>query len=135
MPQTQKNTVFPTTVSIKECSDTGMAMVLIALLLYLFFPVKALLLCAIALLIVNMTMPALFKLFAIAWLGFSHLLGTVMSKIILTGIFFGIVTPLALLRRTLGHDPMQLKRWKGDSNTVFVKRDHTYTPNEIERPY
>ncbi len=58
-----------------------------------------------------------------------------MSKIILSIIFFTVVTPLALLRRTFGHDPMQLKKWKNGSESVFESRDHSFTPEEIERPY
>lgn len=130
-----KTNIFPPSVSTKECTDTGMAMVLICLLTALFTQIHGLLPTAIGLLLINMTFPRLYSLPAKAWLGFSRLLGTVMSKVILTLIFFLIQTPIALLRRALGHDPMQLKKWKNDDKSVFETRDHTFQAEEIERPY
>tara|TARA_Y100001954_G_scaffold239612_1_gene316642 strand:- start:20057 stop:20617 length:561 start_codon:yes stop_codon:yes gene_type:complete len=127
--------IFPTTVTAKECSDTGMAMVLIALLIGWFTEVKEYHLAAIILLVLNMVWARAYSYVAKGWLGFSTLLGTVMSKILLSLVFFVVVTPLALLRRMLGHDPMQLGKWKKDSTSVFESRDHTFTAEEIELPY
>lgn len=126
---------FPISISPKEHSDTGMAMVLICLLAGWFSGTRDWYLGAIILLVINMTWPAIYTLPAKIWLGFSHLLGTVMSKIILTLVFFIVLTPLALLRRALGHDPMALKKWKKGNGSVFETRDHTYTPKEIELPF
>ncbi len=112
-----------------------MAMVLICLLVGWFSGTRDWFLGAIILLVINMTWPAIYTVPAKVWLGFSHLLGTVMSKIILTLVFFVVLTPLALLRRTLGHDPMALKKWKDGNGSAFETRDHTYTPEEIELPF
>lgn len=129
------NGIFPKNVTTKECGDTGMAMVLICLLAGWFADIRECFLAAIILLVINMTWPRIYALVAKGWLGFSHLLGAVMSKVILTLVFFIVLTPLALLRRVLGHDPMQLKQWKKNTQSVFDVRDHTFTPEEIERPF
>ena len=126
---------IPQSVTRKECTDTGMALVLVCLLAGLATGSRNWFLAALILLVVNMIQPKAYFLAARGWLGFSHLLGTVMSKVILTVIFFAVVTPLALLRRALGHDPMRLKQWKRSDGSVFETRDHTYTPEEIERPF
>jgi len=126
---------FPKTVTAKECSDTGMAMVLICLLGGWFSGNRDWFLAAIVLLVINMTWPAIYTWVARGWLGFSQLLGTVMSKVILTLVFFVVVTPLALLRRIFGHDPMALKKFKKGTESVFETRDHTYKPEEIEQPF
>ncbi|QJB57276.1 SxtJ family membrane protein [Pseudodesulfovibrio sp. zrk46] len=126
---------LPAKLTTKECSDTGMAMVLICLLIGLLLGHREGFVAATILLVINMTWSKAFYLPAKVWLGFSHLLGTVMSKVILTLVFFVILTPLALLRRILGHDPMQLNKWKKGRNSVFFSRDHSFTPEEIERPY
>lgn len=110
-------------------------MVLICLLVGLFLDIRDGFVAATVLLVINMTWPKAYYLVAKLWLGFSHLLGTVMSKVILSIIFFVVLTPLAILRRIFGHDPMQLKQWKKDKSSVFDARDHTFTPEEIERPY
>ncbi|XXJ20357.1 SxtJ family membrane protein [Desulfovibrio caledoniensis] len=125
----------PTSVTSKECGDTGMAMVLIALLIGWFSGIREFHLAAIILLVLNMIWARAYTLVAKAWLGFSHLLGTVMSKVLLFIVFFGVVTPFALLRRMLSHDPMQLKKWKKGTGSVFESRDHTFTKEEIELPY
>ena len=82
-----------------------------------------------------MIWPGAFSLVARLWFGFSHLLGTVMSKVVLSLIFLFVLTPLALLRRLANHDPMNTKSWKASSQSVFQTRDHTFTAEEIERPY
>ncbi|MEF2230109.1 MAG: SxtJ family membrane protein [Pseudodesulfovibrio sp.] len=121
--------------SARECADTGMAMVLICLLAAWFTGERGWLAGAIGLLVLNMTGPRAFALPARLWLGLSRLLGAVMSRVILSLAFFLVLTPVALLRRALGHDPMRRKGWKAGTASVFETRDHTYTPEEIERPF
>jgi len=118
----------------REFVDTGMALTLICLLLGLGLREHGWLVAAIVLLVVNMTAPTLYKLPAKVWFAFSHLLGTVMSKVILSVVFFGLVTPLALVRRLSGHDLMNLRGWK-KQGSVFVTRNHTYTAKELEHPF
>jgi hypothetical protein len=62
-------------------------------------------------------------------------LGTVMSKILLTIVFFFIVTPVGIIRKWLGADAMQLKKWKKDTSSVFTDRHKMYQPKDIEKPY
>jgi hypothetical protein len=62
-------------------------------------------------------------------------MGAIMSRVLLTMLFFGLVTPLGLLRRLGGADPMQMKKWKKGNDSVFRTRDHTYTAEDIEHPY
>lgn len=133
--KTNRGGILSKRVTLKECGDTGMAMVLICLLAGLFTGSQGWFIGATVLLVINMTWPRIYSLAAGIWLGFSHLLGTIMSKVILTLVFFVMVTPLALLRRVLGHDPMRLKQWKGGTDSVFETRDHTYSPKEIEQPF
>jgi hypothetical protein len=45
-----------------------------------------------------------------AWLRLGEWLGRIVSPIVLGVIFFGILTPVALLGRLLGRDELQLKR-------------------------
>ncbi len=43
------------------------------------------------------------------WLAFSVILGYFVSRILLTIIFFIVITPMALISRVLGKDPMERK--------------------------
>ena len=77
----------------EQSKDTGMATVLLLLLFSGAFKRETLVAIAIVALLVDMTFPQLYRPVAVLWLGLSHLLGTLVSKIILTLVFFGLVTP------------------------------------------
>jgi len=126
---------FPKIISKKQASDTGMAMVLILLLIGLFTQNNLYYKIAIPVLIINMIFPMFYYLFAIIWLGFSQLLGTVVSKIILTIVYFIILLPIGIFRRLLGKDSLQLSEFKKGTGTVMKSRDYNYSSNDIEKPY
>jgi len=118
-----------------KAKDSGMAVTLIFLLItYLggreFFVVPA-----IVSLVLTMTWPQAFGPFSRLWFGLSHALGTVVSKAILTIIFFCVATPVGLVRRLLGSDSLRLREWKQGGGSVFTDRNHTYGADELERPY
>jgi hypothetical protein len=122
-------------ITKKQSTDSGMALVLISLIVYLVWKVDAALYCAVVFLVINMTVPTVFKPFAWLWFGLSTLIGTVMSKILLSIVFITIVTPIGLLRRLLGKDSLQLKNFKKSKDSVFLSRDHKYTENDIAKPF
>jgi len=82
-----------------------------------------------------MTVPSVFKPFAKLWFGLSHFIGTFLSKIILSIVFYTIITPMGLLRQMMGKDSLMLKKFKRGSNSVFVERNHTYKSEDILKPY
>ena len=122
-------------VSDEQCKDSGLALVLIALILSMFFSPYYLLPIGTGLLIVTMSVPTLFRPFARIWFGFSHTLGTLVSKILLSLLFYGLVTPVGFIRRVLGKDSMQLKKWKRGKVSVFHDRDHLFTRQDLDNPY
>jgi hypothetical protein len=127
--------IFPTKVTRDQCKDTGMAIVLVLLLLYLWRPDESYVAGAVAVHLVNMIAPPLFKPAAIVWFGLSHVMGTIVSRVLLTLVFFVVVTPIAKLRQLAGADPMQLRRFKKSSGSVMETRNHTFTAKDIEQPY
>lgn len=122
-------------ISDEQCKDSGLALVLIALILSMVFSPHYLLPIGIGLLVVTMSVPTLFRPFARIWFGFSHALGTQVSKILLTLLFYGLVTPVGCIRRVLGKDSMQLKKWKRGKVSVFHDRDHLFTRQDLDNPY
>jgi Saxitoxin biosynthesis operon protein SxtJ len=133
--------IFPRNPTKEQCKDTGLAIVLILLLLAVFLRddgrvIKpAFVIAAVAVHVLNMIAPRLYHWAAIVWFGFSHLLGTVMSKVILTIVFVLVVTPVAVIRRMMGKDALQLKAFKAGSASVMVERNHTFTAADISKPY
>ncbi|MCX5892062.1 MAG: hypothetical protein NTW80_03660 [Deltaproteobacteria bacterium] len=85
--------------TLEQAKDTGMAMVLICLLLGYFGKFPKFLGVSIVLLLITMAWPKAFKPLAFFWFGLSHVMGQVVSKIILSLAFFLIVTPIGVIRR------------------------------------
>ena len=50
-----------------------------------------------------------------AWMGLAEVLGFVSSRIILALVFFGIVTPIGLIKRLSGWDPLNRRAQARDS--------------------
>jgi len=122
-------------ITLDEAKDTGLAIILILLIIEYIKRPGWLTLSTMAVLVLTMTYPAALKPLGRVWFGFSHLLGTVVSKVILTLVFYLIVTPVGLIRRILGADPMKNKLWKNGDDSVLVTRDHLYSSEDIQKPY
>ncbi|MEW5981782.1 MAG: SxtJ family membrane protein [Acidobacteriota bacterium] len=90
---------------------------------------------AAGVLVADMIWPPIFKPFAVVWFGLADAIGSVTSRIVLSVVFFGLVTPVGLIRRWMGKDPMQLRRFGRDRESVFTVRGHRYTGADLERPY
>jgi hypothetical protein len=86
---------------------------------------------AFALILATVILPIIFYPFAVVWFGLSELLSIVSPAIILTIIFFLIVTPVGLIRRLLGKDSMRLKQFKKNRQSVMIDRNHLYTESDL----
>ena len=118
-----------------QSRDTGMAMVLLLLILFATRKREGLLLVAITLHIVNMIVPQIYRPVAVLWLGFSDLLGAVVPKILLGTLFFLVVMPVGLLRRLLGKDTLKLRMFKSSGGSVMLQRNHVFVSQDLTRPY
>jgi saxitoxin biosynthesis operon SxtJ-like protein len=127
---------FKKKITKDQCRDTGMAMVLLLLLLSIS-PKRqhGYLIAAIAVHVVNMILPQIFRPVAVVWLGFSNLLGEIVPKILLSIVFFLVVTPIGLLRRLIGKDALKLRVFKGSQDSVMLERNHTFVGRDLEKPY
>jgi hypothetical protein len=119
----------------EQAKDTGMAMVLVCLLLGYWGKFPKFLPAALVLLLITMVWPNAFRPLAGLWFGLSHLLSSVVSRIILTLLFFLVVTPIGLLRRLAGADSLQLKKWKQGRDSVFVVREGVVQGKDMMHPY
>ena len=130
-----KGGLFPRKISRDQAKDTGMAMVLICLILSFFLENELYIKIAVAALVINMVVPTFYKYPAFVWLGLSHLIGAVVSRILLTLIFFIIVTPISLIRRVLGFDSLKLRKFKKGNESVMIMRDVTFSSEDLKTPY
>lgn len=126
---------FNRKITKDQCRDTGMAMVLLLLLVDIRMKRYGILFAAIGLQVVNMMMPRIYKPVAFFWFGLSDLLGAVGSKILLSVLFFGVVTPIGFLRRFFGKDSLKLRAFKASEETAMAVRRHVFVGQDIEKPY
>jgi hypothetical protein len=122
-------------IDVNRARDTGMAMVLILLLLELFLGGLIYLKIALPVLVVNMIVPQIFIPLAYVWFALAHFLGTFASKILLFVVYALFVLPVGLIRKAMGKDVMLIKKWKQNQESVFKTRNHLYTASDIEKPY
>ena len=118
-----------------QARDTGLALLLILLLIVYFSENMTLIIPSIGVLVLIMIWPKIFSPLAPFWFGLSSVLGTIISKIVLSLLFFLIVTPVGIFRRILDKDSMRLKDWKNGQGSVLLERNHTFTPKDIDKPY
>jgi saxitoxin biosynthesis operon SxtJ-like protein len=127
--------LFNWKITKDQSRDTGMGVVLLLLLLFLARKREWYLIGAIAVHVLNMIVPQLYRPIAVVWFGLSDLLGTIVSKILLVIVFFGVVTPIAVLRRLFGKDSLKLRAFKTGQDSVMLERNHVFVRTDLERPY
>lgn len=122
-------------ITLNHAKDTGLAILLILLLIVYLGGKQFVLLPAIVALVITMTWPSLYLPLAKLWFGFSHLLGLATTKVILTALFMLVVVPMAIVRRAMGADAMRCKDWKNGAASAFIEREHTYSREDLDGPY
>lgn len=115
--------------------DTGMAMALLLLIVYAATRRPGYVASAGLVLLITMTVPVVLRPLAVVWFGLSHVLGAVMSRVVMTVIFFGVVTPVGVVRRALGKDSMRLRDFRRGSGSVLVARDQRVSGTDLLNPY
>jgi hypothetical protein len=112
-----------------------MAVVLLLLLLSIFSRRQGYVAAALLAQLVTMTVPQVYRPVAVVWFGLSHVMGVVASRVILTLVFFVVVTPIAVWRRSAGNDSLSLGMFRKGRTSVMKARNHTYVGKDLEHPY
>jgi len=119
-----------------QCKDTGLALILILLLLSWYTQKDTYWQLAIPVLVLTMTAPKVFTIPAKGWFGFSYSLGGIVSKILLAVLFFCVITPVGITMRLIGKDSMRLKEWKLGRESVFIDRSSNKVgAADLEKPF
>jgi len=67
-----------------------------------------------------------------AWMAFGLLLSRIVNPLVLSILFFVIITPVALVTRLFGRDPLRLKL-EPKAKSYWVDRDpHTFKPGTMK---
>jgi len=123
-------------ISEKHVRDTGLAVSFIILVICYFKNSLNLLPVTIALLALCLFFPYLLRLLLAPVLGLIlKVIGPLLSRIFLVTSFYGIITPVGILRRISGVDHLQLKKWKKGNLSVFKVREQTIERKDLEKPF
>jgi hypothetical protein len=118
----------------QQAKDTCLAFVLISMIIYFFTDQRAWVIAATLFLLLGMVWPAIYKPAARVWFCLSRFLGGIVSTIILTIVFYLVLTPIGLLRQQSGADAMNLKK-RGNKGSAFTKRNIAFSAKDLEKPY
>ncbi len=122
-------------VSTEQAKDSALALVLLSLLLAMMVKEKTFLWSATIILVLAMGAPVVFKPFAVLWFGLSRLLGEVVSRILLSVIFMLIITPIGLMRRLFGEDPLRERFDRKHVHSFFIDRNKLFEIDDLRNPY
>ncbi len=127
--------IVPREINTGQARDTGQAMALLCLLILIFFKQPFFAGIALVVLLINMVRPQVYKPLAKWWFALSNLLSRIVPHILLGILFYLMVTPVGLLRRALGKDSLQMKKWKKGRESVLRERNHTLSAKDIINPF
>jgi hypothetical protein len=120
---------------MRDADKSKAQLVIVTGLVVLYFIFKSrypyLLIAAGAIGVVSIAIPILGDLIVKGWYKLAEILGAINGRILLSIVFFVVLLPVALLAKIGKKNPLMLKRENGKS--VFVDRDHKYTPKDLEQ--
>lgn len=84
--------------------------------------------------IVYYAIPAVRRLVFLGWIYAALPIGWLISHLVLAGVYYLILTPMGLLTRLLGHDPLR-RRLDPEAATYWESRRSGHDPEQYFRQY
>lgn len=122
-------------VTKKQCAEFGVVVILVMAMLALINKQNGYIIAIALLCLVTLIVPLAFYPFTVVWFGLAKILSSISSRIILTAIYFLVVTPVGLIRKLRGADGMKIKEFKKSDDSVMLTRDHTYSSKDFEHTF
>jgi len=94
----------------------------------------SLMVLALACGLVGLTRPALLSLPYRAWMSLAAVIGFFMSRLILTILFYAVITPIGLLSRIMGKDWLD-RKMDGRDTYWHLREEDDYQPQQTEKMY
>jgi hypothetical protein len=128
MMNAKKNIIV---VTKKQSVEFGLVTILVTTFLAIYLKQNYFVIAAFFLTLITIIVPIIFYPFAVAWFWLSKILSAVGSRVMLSIVFFIVVTPVGLFRRLLNRDSLKIKQFKKNTKSVMTDRDHLYTPEDF----
>jgi len=127
--------MFNQKITNRKCTET--AIILAAVLLFFGWKLQdwCYAIATFIILVFSLLIPKLFYPIAKLWFALGTVLGFVSTKILLSIIFFLVLTPIGVLRKLLGKDSLHLKLFKKDNFSVLKVREQQFSAEDLKNPY
>jgi len=88
-----------------------------------------------ALVVLGILAPIFLRPIYRGWMAVALVLGFVMNRVLLSLVFFGLVTPIGLLAKMVGRDPMR-RTLDPDTDSYWISKEYrSQVPNRLEKYY
>ena len=115
----------------KKTIECNVVLAVTSLLICYFTEKPALLVAAIFFLTAGFVFKSIGAVVSWAWLSLGLAIGAVMSRVVLTLLYYVVLTPLALCYRILNRKKTMC--FRPSSESFFFERDYTYSSKDLER--
>ncbi len=122
-------------ISRKQNIDFGIVLTLALLVVATIWHIHILYIMAIVSLLITAQVPVIYTPFSWVWFKLAKLMETFFSIIMLSLIFYLVVTPLGSLRRWFAKDNLQIRSFKKDKKSVFIVKEATYKKEDLENQF
>ncbi len=125
----QKNKIE---ISREKNLETCLVIATGLLLFWLIYEVKPLIIAAFVIGIIGAFFDTVAGWITWVWYKIAEVMGGIMSKVLLSLVFFGFLAPIAFVYRIFNKDTLQLGK-KGNDGSYWSERSHTYTKKDLEQ--
>ncbi len=115
-----------------ETAKTQLVIVVGLLVLAAIFQNEKIAYASLAIGLISLIIPPAGHWIVWGWFKLAEVLSRVMNPLILSLVYFLFITPIAILFRLFGNDPMRLKDNKG---SMYEVREKTYSKENLEKPW
>lgn len=122
-------------VTEKQCVEFGIVAILVLAMLAMYSKQSGYVVAIAALSLVILIVPKLLYPFTLIWFALAKVLSNISSTVILTLVYFLVVTPVGLARKLRGADGMKIKQFKKGDGSAMVIRDHAYSAKDLEHTF
>lgn len=116
-----------------QTKHTSLAVIAVGFGLFYFFLHRNWMLVPVGIVLIGFVISPVGEWIHRGWMLLAKLLGWINSRILLTVLFFVILTPVALVARLFNKTSIRLKPDNGGSS--FVTRNHLYKKEDLEFPW
>jgi len=102
------------------------------LIFYFVLEIEVLLPIALVLMLIGLMSKWLSAKIIWLWFKLAEVLGFVMSKVILSLVFFLFLFPISVLYRLFNKDTLKLRK---SQHSTYTDRSHTYKASDLENPW